>query len=334
MTKMKAAFIEAINQSVVVRETDKPIPGNGEVVVKVKAAALNHRDVYIQQGLYAKIKLSVIPGSDGAGIVTDIGEGVKKQLVGEEVIINPGLNWGDNDHFQSKDFKILGMPDNGTLAEYVKVPADAVFPKPAHLDFTAAAALPLAGVTAYRAAIVRGHIKKGHKVLITGIGGGVAQMALLFAMAAGAEVYVTSSEAGKIEKARDFGAKGGANYKEVNWSKKLTDTAGRFNVIIDGAGGPGFASLVEIADYAGRIVMYGGTAGNIEKLSPQRIFWKQLQIIGSTMGTPAEFAAMTQFVNQHRINPFIDKVFPLDETEEAFKRMDEGKQFGKIIVKI
>ena len=330
---MKAAVIDALHEPVKVRDIPKTIPRPGEAVVNIKAAALNHRDVFIQQGLYAKIRLPFVPGSDGAGIVTEVGEGVDSQWIGQEVVINCSLGWGDNPAFQSKNYHILGMPDDGTLAEIVKVPVNSLQRKPKHLTFEEAGALPLAGLTAWRALVTKGKIKDNENVLITGIGGGVAQAALMFAGAFGANVYVTSSDKEKIDKAKLRGAKGGVLYTEPVWEKKLEEEAGRFHLIVDGAAGPDFANLVEIAEYAGRIVIYGGTAGKLIGVSPQRIFWKQLSIFGSTMGSDDEFAAMLDFVDQQKIRPVVDKVYSLEEVNEAFKRMDEGRQFGKIIVK-
>ncbi len=336
---MKAAFVHEINQAITIQEVEKPTPGQGEVIVKIKAAALNHRDVFVQQGKYPGMKLPVIIGSDGAGTVVEIGEDVSDTWLGKDVIINPSHNWGDDDRFYSKSFKILGMPDNGTFAEYLKVEAKYLHIKPTHLSFEAAAALPLGGLTAWRALMSRAALKANEKVLVTGIGGGVALFTLQFAVAAGAEVWVTSSSDEKISKAIELGAKGGINYKDSNWAKNLItatggDRNGYFDVIIDSAGGSGFAKLIDVARPGGRICFFGGTTGNITDIIPSKVFFKQLNIYGSTMGTDAEFESMMKFVETHQIHPIIDQTFSLEETEAALRKMDQGTQFGKIVLKL
>ena len=335
---MKAAIIEGKDLPIVIKEVEKPVAGINEVVVQIKAAALNHRDVFVQQGKYPGIIWPVIPGSDGAGVVVTIGEGVSSDWHNKEVIINPGHNWGSDERFNSLNFKILGMPDQGTYAEFVKVEAKYLVPKPAHLTFEEAAALPLAGVTGWRALMTRAALQSGERVLITGIGGGVALFLLQFAVAAGAEVWVTSGSDDKIEKAVALGAKGGVNYKDPNWSKNLLTTAGAdrsgyFDVIIDSAGGVSFSKLIDVAAIGGRICFFGGTTGNITDIVPAKVFFKHLSILGSTMGSEKEFLEMVAFVNQHQIKPIIDKVFPLSEAESALRRMDAGTQFGKIVLR-
>ncbi|GAB3897835.1 zinc-binding dehydrogenase [Spirosoma agri] len=326
-----------------------PTAGPGEVLIKLNAAALNHRDLFIQQGLYPGIKLPVILGSDGAGVVAEVGEGVDSVWRGQAVIINCGQNWGENPKFYGPDFRILGMPDDGTFAEYVTVSANYIYHKPAHLSFEQAAAIPLAGVTAWRTLMTRAGLASAHsvtpeKVLITGIGGGAALFALQFAVGAGAEVWVTSGSDEKLEQAKKMGAAGGVNYREPDWAKQLSAqtgggqgsslTRGYFDVIIDSAGGPNFARLVDLAAPGGRIAFYGGTTGNITDVVPAKAFFKQLNIFGSTMGTEHEFADMIAFVSEKKIVPVIDEIFSLADTEQAMSKMNEGKQFGKIILKI
>ncbi|PRY16500.1 NADPH:quinone reductase-like Zn-dependent oxidoreductase [Pontibacter ummariensis] len=331
---MKAVTLKEIGKPLEIIEKDKPQPGEGEVLVQVKAAALNHRDVWIQKGQYASIKVPAVPGSDGAGVVVETGEGVDDSWLGKEVIIDPATNWGDNPRAQGRDFKILGMPQEGTFAEYVKVPATNLYGKPEHLSFEEAAAVPLGGVTAYRALFTRCNLQEGERVLVTGAGGGVALFAVQFAVAAGAEVWVTSGAEEKVERAKLLGAKGGVNYKTEDWGKKLKEQAGGFDVMIDSAGGEGFAQLVRLANPGARIGIYGRTAGTIPSLNPAEIFWKQISINGSTMGTAQDFADMVQFISDKTLKPVIDKVFPLEEAERAFRRMDEGQQFGKIVLKL
>jgi NADPH:quinone reductase-like Zn-dependent oxidoreductase len=331
---MKAALLEALNQALQFTELPTPQPQANEALVALKAAALNHRDVWIQKGLYPGLRFPVLLGSDGAGVVEAVGEGVEHTWVGQEVIINPGLYWGNDDRFYGKDFRILGMPDAGTFAEYIRIPARYLHAKPAHLSFEEAAALPLAGLTGYRALFGRAKLQAGERVLITGIGGGVALFVLQFAVAAGAEVWVTSGSDDKIASAVAMGATGGVNYHLPKYEKELVAKAGLFDVIIDSAAGPGFAKLIDAATPGGRIVFYGGTMGNITDVIPAKIFFKQLNIMGTTMGTEAEFADMVRFVDEHQLKPVVDKTYLLADAELAMRRMDKGQQFGKIVLKI
>lgn len=348
---MKAILLAETHQPVQYIDTDEPTAGPGDVLVKLQAAALNHRDVFIQKGLYPGIKLPVILGSDGVGTVEDTGEGVDASWKRQSIIINPALNWGPNPNSYGADFQILGMPTNGTFAEYLRISIDSIHHKPNHLSIEQAAALPLAGLTAWRALMTRAglhrtndSVERPEKVLITGIGGGAALFALQFAVAAGAEVWVTSGSDKKIEKARELGATGGVNYRQADWHKALlaqTGTGnttggnrGYFDVIIDSAGGPGFAKLIDVAAPGGRIAFFGSTTGNITDIIPPKVFFKQLSIFGSTMGTASEFTAMLSFVSDHQIVPVIDTVMPLADTQEAMHKMDEGSQLGKIVLSI
>ncbi|TXK37992.1 zinc-binding dehydrogenase [Pontibacter qinzhouensis] len=331
---MRAINLEAIHKPFELVEKPKPEPAAGEVLVQVQAAALNHRDVWIQYGKYFTKNYPAVLGSDGAGVVTALGAGVPAEWLGQEVIIDPTTDWGDNPQVQAPEFKVLGMPQAGTFADYVVVRATNLHPKPQHLSFGEAAALPLAGVTAYRAMFSKCRLQAGEKVLISGVGGGVALFALQFAVAAGAEVWVTSGSEEKLERAKTLGAAGGISYRKENWGKELKALTGGFDVSIDGAGGEGFVQLVKLAKPGGRIGMYGGTTGLIGQLNPAEIFWKQLTILGSTMGTNQDFADMIAFVHEKQVKPVVDCVFPLEETEQAMRYMEAGKQFGKIVVQV
>lgn len=321
---MRSMMLWDLDRSLEEADIKPPVLSEGEVLVNLKAAALNKRDYWIIKGKYPGISFPLVLGSDGAGT-----------LNGREVIINPGLEWGsDPDHF-SPDFRILGMPDHGTLSEFVKVPLSQVYDKPAHLTFTEAAALPVCGVTAFRAMITRGRAKKGEKILVTGIGGGVASMVLLFAKAMEMDIWVTSSSDHKINLAIQYGASGGANYSRPAWDKELTEkSSGKFDLVIDGAGGADFARILPLMNTRGRIVIYGGTRGTMDGVSPQRIFWKQLDILGSTMGSPDDFKNMLEFVNQYQIKPVISHTFPLSRVNEAMSVLAKSDQFGKICIEI
>lgn len=320
---MQALVFNGINQPLDYQTVSDPLPSKGQVVVQLSAVALNHRDVWITKGQYAGIKFPTILGSDGAGMYKS-----------QEVIINPSLDWGTNPAFPGPNYRILGLPDNGTFAEAVVVPQRNLVPKPAHLTMAQAAALPLAGLTAWRALFTRCGLKKGEKVLINGVGGGVALFALQFAVAAGAEAWVTSGSDEKIQKAVTMGAKGGANYKNADWDKALKAEASGFDVVIDSAAGDQFARLVGLCNPGGRIGIYGGTLGKINNLSPQVVFWKQISVHGTSMGNDQEFKKMVQFVDKHEIVPVIDIVFALEKGNDALAHMDAGAQFGKIVLKI
>ena len=321
---MKALVLVGKDQPLSYQDVPNLEKLEGHSIIKLKAAALNHRDVWILKGQYGGIKYPSILGSDGVGIDEN----------GKEVIINPTINWGENPKAQGKDFRILGLPDDGTFAEYMRIETANVVAKPKHLTFEQAAALPLAGLTAYRALFTKCAAKAGEKVLISGVGGGVALFALQFAVASGCEVWVTSGSDEKIEKAKNMGAKGGFNYRTEGWAKDATAQTGGFDVIIDSAAGAGFADLVKVCKAAGRICFFGGTTGAITGVSPQIVFYKQISIFGSMMGTAEEFSKMVKLVSKYKIVPVVDSVFDLKDGNEALKRMDEGKQFGKIVLTI
>jgi zinc-binding alcohol dehydrogenase/oxidoreductase len=331
---MKAILLRELGgpERLVLEETTDPVPGPGEAVVALRAAALNHRDAWIRKGLYAGIKLPIILGSDGAGEVAAVGDGVDASWVGRHVVVNPSLAWGDDARVQGPSFKILGLPDDGTYAERVKVPAGNLFAKPGALSWEAAAAVPLAGLTAYRALVSRARVQPGETVLITGIGGGVATMAFLMARHLGARVIVTSSSEAKLARARTLGADGGVNYKDETWAKQVQALCdGGPDVIVDSAGRDGFAALLDIVKPGGRIVTFGATTGSTSTVEVRRIFWKQVSILGSTMGTPAEFREMLALFDGP-LAPVVDRVFPLAAASDAHRRMDQADQFGKIVL--
>ena len=309
-----------------------PVPAAGFAVVRLMAAALNHRDLWIQKGRYAGLKFPVILGSDGTGVVEAVGSAGDRGWVGRHVIINPSLDWGDNPRVQGSGFRILGLPDDGTFAEAIAVPVANLAPRPAHLAVEQAAALPLAGLTAWRALFARGRLRAGETVLITGIGGGVAHLALQFAVAAGATVYVTSGSAEKLIRARTLGAAGGANYRDIDWPAQLRQQAGLFALIVDSAMGESLAPLIELTRPGGRIVFYGATTGNPSGFDARKVFFRQISLLGTTMGSPADFAAMTHLVEARRIVPVVDTALPLECVEQALRRLEAATQFGKIVL--
>lgn len=299
----------------------KPSTKGDDCLVKIHSAALNRRDQWICDGAYPNIQNATL-GSDGSGTIIEGGEC-------RDVVICPSLNWGEEQAFQSRNYTILGMPEDGTFAEYCVVPRSNLSPKPEHLSHQQAAALPLAGLTAWRALFTQGNLSPNDNLLITGIGGGVSTIALQLALGTNANVWVTSSSDAKIERAIQLGAKGGANYKRAGWHKELPRS---FDVILDGAGGEGFGTLVRKVGMGGRIIFYGGTSGAWPAILPQHLFFKQASIIGSTMGSTSEFHALMEFVSQNKIIPLIEEVFPLNEYEKAFQRLLSPQKMGKVIL--
>ena len=317
---MKALVLEQVGSKPIYKDVKDPESDSDLAVVELKYAALNHRDVWITKGMYPNINVPVILGSDGAGIYD-----------GKEVIINPGFDWGENFRVQSNEFNILGMPKNGTFAEKVEVDQQYLYQKPAHLTLQEAAAVPLAGVTAYRVLFSRCQLMTGERVLVTGAGGGVATMCIQFALAAGCEVHVTSGDEMKIAEVIGLGVEKGYNYKDGNWYKEIK---GGFDVIIDSAGGDSFQNLVKLCNPGARIGFYGASLGKYNGINPQLLFWRQVSIHGSTMGSPSDFSEMINFINEHEIKPLNDSTYSLEDCNEALKRMDKGSQMGKIILEI
>ena len=307
-------------------------PSKDQLLIKLGAAALNHRDQWMRVGKYPGMQAGVTLGSDGCGVVEEAGDQADASLVGQEVIINPNNNWGDDLRAQNPDYHILGMPRDGTFAEYIVVDQDRVHVKPGHLSTEQGAALPLGGLTAYRACFTHGKIDQNSNVLITGIGGGVALYALQFAVAKGAEVYVTSSSPDKLEKAKKLGASGGFNYKDENWEKEAASATGGVNVVIDSAGGDAINNYLKIVKPGGTIVFYGSTTGPNKGIDLFRMFWGQVSLQGSTMGNDLEFQQMVDFVQSQQLIPEIDSVRPFEQIISAMDEMERGDQMGKLVL--
>ncbi len=319
-----------------VREVAMPEPMAGEVRVRIHSAALNRRDYFLTLGRYPGLKLPSIIGSDGAGVVDAVGAGVDASLVGREVVVYPAREWGADPAFPGATFRVLGMPDPGTLAEAICVPASDIAAKPAHLDFNQAAALPLAGLTSWRAVVTMGGIRPDMNVLVTGAGSGTSSFAILWAAQHGAKVWATSGSEDKLAKARAIGAVGGGDYRDPECYAKLRkESGGGFDLIIDSAGGDGLNSVLDTLRMGGRYVFYGATLGNA-KSGPEmaKLFFKQARIQGTTMGSPAEFAAMIAFVTARRLVPLVHQVYPLAEIGTALGLMEKFAQTGKIVLKL
>jgi zinc-binding alcohol dehydrogenase/oxidoreductase len=316
-----------------VDEISVPNAGAGEVLVRVRAAALNRRDLFITQGLYPKIHLPVTLGSDGAGEVARTGEAVRGLSEGDAVVIDPMLEWGDDPNvWDAARSSVLGMPRDGTLAQYVVVPAANVFAKPAALSMEEAAAIPLAGLTAYRATHTRGAVQRGETVLVTGIGGGVQTFVLLFAKQAGARVIVTSSSDSKLEKAQRLGADVAINYKTTpDWHKALR-SSGPIDLVVDSSGGDTLAKALDLVRPGGRVVVYGGTTATATiKLFP--LFWKHVTILGTSMGSRQDFEQMLALFDAG-LKPVIDQAYSFDEVVTAVERLERADQFGKVVLRL
>ena len=317
-----------------VEEIERPVPGAGEILVKIKRAAFNRRDVFITQGLYPGITVPVTPGSDGCGEVAAHGSGVGDPPIGTPVVINPEIGWDDDPSTLTANARIVGMPADGTFAEYVVVPAQNVYRKPANLSDDEAAAIPLGGMTAYRATFTRGQISKDDVVLIPGVGSGVQTFVLLYAVHVGAKTVVTSGSDEKLARAKALGAGEGINYKtDPDWHKTARKLSGGGpTLVVDCNGGEVLARCLYIARFGARVAIYGGTNGD-SKIRPYSIFWKHLSVLGSSMGSPADFAAMLKLF-EAGLKPVIDHVYPMDDVASAAEHVLKGEQMGKVVLAI
>jgi zinc-binding alcohol dehydrogenase/oxidoreductase len=310
-----------------------PAAGEGEVLVRLRAAALNRRDVFITEGLYPDIRMPVTLGADGAGEIEAVGAGSFEGALGDEVVIDPMLSWGgDARVWDTATASILGMPRDGTFARYVAVPSANIYRKPEQLSMEEAAAIPLAGLTAYRATFTRGALVRGETVLITGVGGGVQTFVLLFAKHAGARAIVTSSDDEKLDHAKALGADLAINYKTTpNWAK-IVRAAGPIDLVVDSSGGETLRRALDVVRPGGRIAIYGGTSGDAAiKLFP--LFWKHVTILGTSMGSPQDFAAMLELFSKG-LRPVVDRVFSLQDAAAAMQHLASANQFGKVVLRI
>jgi len=323
-------------------DVPEPVVASGEVLIEVHAAALNHLDIWVRKGRPGlELPVPHILGSDAAGVVHEVGEGVDHVRPGDEVVINPGLSCGRcefcrrGEQSECISFGIVGMNRPGTFAERVTVPAANVFLKPAHLTMVEAAALPLAYVTAWRMLLSRARLQPGETVLIHGIGGGVALAGLQLARLAGARVLVTSSSDDKLMRAREFGADEGVNYaNNPCLGDAIRDlTGGRgVDVVLDTVGAATWAVNFKAVRRGGRIVHCGVTTGAETTVNISQLYWNHIVVMGSTMGSDEEFRQMVSAVTAARISPVVDSVYPLNRVQEATQRMEAGEQFGKIVL--
>ena len=328
---MKALVIQS-DLSVKIQEKNIPQPKEGEALIRITAASINRRDQWIREGKYPSIVPGVTLGSDGVGEVMEVGGHSESQWIGKTVMINPNNNWGDDDEVQQDTYHVLGLPKDGALAEYIVAKLDRLVEKPKHLTDIEAGALPLSALSAFRACFTKGEVSKGSKVLISGFGGGVAQMAALFSITVGADTYITSSNEGNIKLAKEKGAREGFNYTTKDWYKNVKRRHGGFDVIIDSAGGNQFGQLIKLLNPKGKLVFYGATNGLPTTIDLYTMFWRQLSVLGSTMGNDKEFVRMVEFVKSFHIIPFIGSVRPFDEVLLALNEMKNGTVMGKSVL--
>jgi zinc-binding alcohol dehydrogenase/oxidoreductase len=301
-----------------------PVPGTGQVLIGLRAASLNHIDLWIRQGLPSVPKPRIL-GADGAGVVVS-GDGFAP---GERVVINPGLDHGDG------KIMVVGEHSDGTHAELIAVPREQVYALPDSVDFETAAAFPLVFETAYRMLVTKAALHEGEWVLVWGIGGGVSTACLAIAKALGARVIVTSSSPEKLTRARELGADATFDHDAddvVAGVKELT--GGGAHVVVDHVGEATWKRSLDAARPAGRICVCGATTGPNPPAQLHRIWWKQLTVFGSTMGSREDFEAVFELVTSGRVHPVVDRVFPLAEAAAAHERLEAGEQLGKIVLRI
>ena len=326
-----------------VTDFGEPVLGPGDVTVRVRACALNHLDLFVRQGIPTlKLPLPHILGSDVAGEIAAVGDDVADLEVGERVVVNPSLSCGTCEYCMRGDdplcvdFKILGEHVNGGYAEHVVVPARNVARLPTDFPFETAAAAPLVYQTAWRMLVSRAQVKPGEDVLILGAGSGVSTAAIQIAKLAGCTVYTTSSSDEKLQRAKEIGADVLVNYKEVPWSKAVWELTGKrgVDVVVDHVGAATFKDSIRSLRKGGRLVTPGATTGGVTELDLRYVFWRQLTIMGSTMGSQKEFDDVMKLVFMGRLKPVVDTVFPLEEARKAHELLERGEQFGKVVLRV
>ena len=300
-----------------------PVPQPGEVVVELRAAALNRRDLLVRSGVYP-FPLPLVPGSDGAGVRRD---------TGEEVVILPGIGWGDREDAPAEGFEVIGGPRDGTYAELIALPEENLYPKPAGFSWEEAAAFPLAALTAYRALFARGGLQTGETVLVLGAASGVSTFAVQLAVQAGARVLVTSSSDEKIERATELGADGGVNYATTDDWPAAAKELGPIDLGLDSVGSTWQQSLDSVRR-GGRVVVFGGTGGTEVTLQVRPFYFAQQSLYGTQLGSPRDFERLLRMVDAADWRPVIDSVRPLAEAEAALARMQAGEHFGKLVLSI
>ena len=341
---MKGLVFEEHGDADVLRYADieQPQPRDGQVVVELRAMALNHLDIWVRRGWPGlELPFPHIGGADGVGVVSAMGEGVDTSVrLGTRVAICPGFATAEDEFTRrgqdplSPSYCILGEHRQGTFAEYVAVPSGALLPMPAEAEFEKTAAAQLVFLTAWRMLITQAELRAGESVLIVGAGGGVNSAALQIAKLAGAKVIAVTSSQDKAQRASQLGADHVIDRTSSDWVKevrRLTDKRG-VDVAVENVGRATFQQSISVLCRGGRLVTVGNTTGPKAEIDIRHIFFKQLHIIGSTMGTPQEFRDVMTSIWSGRLQPVIDCVMPLSEGTEAHRRLEDGAQFGKIVL--
>ncbi len=310
------------------KEMPEPEAKNGEVIVRLKVAGLNRRDLYIKKRWENKSE-ALILGSDGAGTIESIGKGVTQFQIGDEVMINPSLNWDKNSNAPPEGFDILGMPENGTFAEKIALPVRQVERIPHHFTWEEAGVFVLSALTGYRALFTKGNVQKGDTVFIPGVGSGVATYMVQFANAIGAKVIVSSREEHKKNKALEIGATIVIDTNS-DWEHVLADES--IDLVIDSVGGATFNRSLKVLNKGGRIVTFGATTDDIVSLNLRQFFYGQYQLFGSTMGSRDELKDLITLMEKYALKPIVGKSFTLNHIQTAFNYLENSEQFGKIAI--
>jgi NADPH:quinone reductase-like Zn-dependent oxidoreductase len=326
--RLKAVRIHQDGGPEVLRYEDAPAPAPrpGEVLVRLRAASLNHLDLWVRRGLPSVPKPRIL-GADGAGLVESLGDGVHGFRPGQRVVLNPGVEHGSR-------ITVIGEHTDGTHAELIAVPATNVHLLPEELSFEEAAAFPLVFETAYRMLVTRAGVRAGEWVLVWGIGAGVATAALAIAKALGARVIVTSTSEGKLARAAELGADAAIPTADARDRVKEITGGDGADVVVEHVGEATWATSLAVVRPGGRVVVCGGTSGPNPPAQLHRIWWKQLDVLGSTMGTNEDFLGAYELVKSGRARPVIDRVYPLAEARSAHERLEAGEQLGKIVLSI
>jgi len=307
-------------------EVEDPAPASGEVLIALRAASLNRLDIWLRRGLPSVPKPRIL-GADGAGVVAARGEGVDRFREDDSVLINPGLNEGA---------KIVGEHMDGTHAELIAVPAVNVYPLPDGLSFEEAAAFPLVFETAYRMLVTKARLREGEWVLVWGIGSGVATASFQIAKALGARVVVTSSSDAKLARSRELGADATVNHASADVAAAVREATGGHgaDIVVEHVGEATWKTSLQVAAQNGRVTVCGATSGPNPPANLHRMWWKQLTIHGSTMGTTADFEGAYELVASGKAKPIVDRVFPLEEAAAAHEYLESGQQLGKVVLRI
>ena len=323
------------------QDVPDPKPGAGDVLVRVKAAALNHLDLFVREGMPGlKLPLPFWSGCDIAGEVVEVGAAVPDVKVGDRVAVNPNLHCGRCEYCQKGQhslcvsYGILGEHAHGGLAELVKVDGRKVLTLPDRVKYEDAAAFVLVNMTAWRMLVSQARLRAGEDLLIIGVGGGVSSTGVQIGKLCGARVWVTSSSDEKLERARALGADECINYAKDDWVKAIAQKTGRrgVDVVLENVGAATWPGAIRALAKGGRLVTCGGTSGPICETDVRQVFWKQVSIIGSTMATNGEFAEVMAQLFRGRLKAIVDSVMPLKDGVAAQERLAAGKQFGKIVL--